>query len=938
MAWISRLRALFRREKLAQDLDEELEFHLSMREQWNSSEQGLPPAEARREARLRFGNPSLWRERMREIDLLILPQTVLQDLRYGARMFYRNAEFTIVAVLALALGIGANTAAFTAYKAFFGRPLDARDPDRMVNLSLVLPSSGSGSFSGSYFSYLDYETYRDRLHSFTGVIADNGDESLTISDAGGGTSQKSSAHGSLAGKLGLLPSSTSNKEFATTKIVSENYFSVLGIAPLRGRTFGDVAELAKSPAVLISENYWQRRFGGDPAVLGETIRLNGVAFTIVGITPLDFAGTGFDVPGFWLPLSLGPLLHPDGHLLSDRENHCCRLFARLAPGVSIGQAQAEMTLLAGQLSSLHDPHSDWGKPANAFLWLGSPFPVPHNRLPGGVRYAVLLVMLAVGMVLVISCANVGGLQLARATSRQNELSMRLSLGASRLRLVRQLLTESALLGLLAGGVALVFSWALMKALATAAAEGFPVQYGTLILHVTPDLGIFTYVFAVSLAAGILFGLAPALESSRSALSPALKANAGTSPGRSRRLHNVFIAAQVAVALALMIAASMLIRSSIHALRVDTGYDRNVINLTLKFPEGSKYTADRKAALVRELRTSMASLPGVATITDANAPVNGYSQAAVSLNGEIPSAQNRRAVLCYTYVQANYFEALGISLLSGRNFQSQAGQPDSSVIISESAAKLLWPGENPIGRNFRLGTDAFRLGTNAQFRSKGALLPDGPVYQVIGVAGDTRGAAFDGSDSKLVYLQLPEDRLLDYSILVRTQSDPNQFIGAMRPVISSVDPDLQVYSSTFEDLLAQSATVFLPRFAAAIASPVGLIGLLLASLGIYGTVSYIVVRRTREVGIRMALGANKGRILSLMLQQCMRPVLVGLLAGNFLAVGASYLLRGALHGLHTVDGISFAGVSLVFLTIALFAAYLPSRRAMGVDPVVALRYE
>ncbi|HEX7287330.1 MAG TPA: ADOP family duplicated permease [Candidatus Angelobacter sp.] len=841
-------------------------------------------------------------------------------------MLYRNAGFTIVAVLTLALGIGVNVVAFTTFKVFFDRPLDARDPGKMVNLALVLHSGDVGA----RFSYPDYEALRDRLHSFRGLIASNGDTSLTLSGAGGSVSQKSSADGSLAGKLGLLSSSSSNKEFAATRIVSENYFSVLGIAPLRGRIFGDVAELAASPEVLISENYWQRRFGGDPALLGQTIRLNGVAFTIVGITPHDFAGTDFDVPDFWLPLSLEPLLHPDSHLLSDRETHSCRLFARLAPGVRIDQAQAEMNLLAGHLTALHDTHSDWGKPATALLWPGSPFPIPLNRLRAEAKYGALLIMLAVGMVLVIACANVASLQLARATSRKSEMSMRLSLGASRRRLVRQLLTENALLGLLAGAVALLCSWILMKALASVVAEAFPVQYGTVIFHVTPDLGIFAYVFAISLAAGILFGLAPALESSRTAVSPALKANPGTSPARSRRLHNVFIAAQVAVALALMIAASMLLHSSIHAFQVDRGYDKQVVDLTLKFAEGPKYTADRKGALVRELRTRLAAMPGVAAITNANAPVYGYRQAAVSLNGEVPLAQSQRAFIDYTYVQANYFQTLGIPLLFGRKFQSPAGQPEPSVILSESAAKRLWPGENPIGGSLRLGTDG-------QFHRKNDLVPDGPPYQVIGVTGDTRGATFDGSDSYLVYLQLPEDRLQDYPILVRT-ADPKQFMPAIHPLISSIDPDLEVDSETFEEMLRVSATFFLPSSAAAIASPVGLIGLLLAAMGIYGTVSYIVVLRTREVGIRMALGAPKRAILGLMLQQCMRPVLAGLLAGMFLAVGASYLLRGALHGLHTVDGISFAGVSFLFAAVALLAAYLPSRRAMDVDPMVALRYE
>jgi predicted permease len=853
---------------------------------------------------------------------------LLQDFRYGLRTLAKAPGFTAVAMLTLALGIGVNTVAFTAYTAFFNRSLDARNPGRMVNLALVLHSGATNA----YFSYPNYEAYRDHLHSFSGLIAEGRSEFLTLSDAEGGVSQHSFADRSLAENLGLLPFSASNKELATTTIVSRNYFSVLGITPVRGLTFGEVSEPAASNTVLISENYWQRRFAGNPALLGRTIRLNGVAFTIIGITPRDFVGTGMDVPDFWLPLSAEPLLHPDDHVLHDREELCCQLFGRLAPGVSIDQAQAEMTVLVGQLIALHDSRSDRCRPATALLWPGSPFPLPLDRLSGGLKYAVLLIMAAVGMVLVVACANVASLQLARATARQNELRVRLTLGASRLRLVRQLLTESALLGLVAGVVALLFSWTLMKVLASVAAAALPAQYGTLIFRVNPDLEIFAYVFAISIAAGVLFGLAPAVESSRSALSSALKANAGTSPVGSRRLRDVFIATQVAVALVLMIAASVLIRSSVHALKMDRGYDiKHIVDLDLQFPEDSKYTADREASIVRVLRTRLAGLPGVTAITDADAPIFGYLSAAVSLNGEVPSAQNTRAVLCYTYVQPNYFETLSIPLLSGSSFPSQGGEPEPSAIVSESAAKQLWPGQNPIGRTLRLGTAG-------QFRRKGELLPDGPTYEVIGVAGDTHGATFDDSDSKLVYLRLPENRLQDYSILVRTQSDPSQFMNATRPVISSIDPGLEVNSWTLEEGLRHTATFFLPSFAAAIASPVGLIGLLLASMGIYGTVSYIVVLRTREVGIRMALGAQKRDILRLMLRGITRPVLAGLLAGIFLAVGASYLLRAALHGLSTVDGISFAGVSLLFLAVALFAAWLPSRRAMRVDPMVALRYE
>jgi ABC-type antimicrobial peptide transport system permease subunit len=816
MAWISRIRALLGREKLAREQDEELAFHLSMREQLNV-EQGMTQADARRDARRRFGNPSLWRERMSEIDLMILPQTVLLDLRYGARMLSRNPGFTIAAVLALAIGIGANTAAFTAYKAFFKRSLDARVSGQMVNLALML-HSGSGDQAVNplaFFSIPDYEAYRDHVRSFNGLIAATNPQNLTLTGAGGVASQRSSSTGSLVGRLRLLPNNPINTETASTFLVSENYFSVLGVGALRGRTFaaGESSKLSASPSALISENYWQKRFGGDPAILGKTIRLNGVAVTIVGITPHNFVGTNVEAPDFWLPLDLEPLIHPDDNWLRNRENVCCRILARLAPGVSIDQAQAEMTLLAGRLSTLHDPHSDLGKPAKAVIWPGSPFPYPL-KLYGGLGYAILLIMAAVGMVLVIACANVASLQLARAASRQSELGMRLSLGASRMRIIRQLLTESALLGLIAGAVALLFSWAFLQVVVVLIADAFPAEYGTFIFHVTPDLGIFAYVFCVSLLAGILFGLAPALESSGAAISSALKHSSGT--------------------------------------------------------------------------------------------------------GKV-------------HVQPNYFQTLGIPLLFGRGFQTQAGQPATSVILSESAAQLLWPKMNPIGRSLRLAP-------GGQFAVKGEVALDGPSYEVIGVARDTRGVLLNGSDSEQIYLPMQESRVPEFPILIRALAAPTQIMNAIGPTISSVDPNLVAYSFTLEEMLRQTESFLASSISAAVAWSVGMLGLLLASMGIYGTVSYIVVLRTREVGIRMALGAKKSDVLILMLRESAGPVVAGLIAGMCLAEGASYLLRGVLYGLHTVDGISFAGVSLVFLAIALLASYVPSRKAMRVDPMVALRYD
>lgn len=858
---------------------------------------------------------------------MMLVENLLQDLRYGVRMLFRNAAFTAVSVFALALGIGIDTAAFTAYKALVKRPLDARDPGQMVNLALTLQSDASAS----EFSYPDYEAYRDQLHCFSGLIASSHDL-LTLTDAGGVLSGRSSAAGSLFGRLGLLPPGFNSAERADTLIVSENYFSVLGVAPLRGTTFESISarELAASPAVLISENYWQRRFASDPAVLGKTIRLNGTPFTIMGVTPHDFVGTSMEAPNFWLPLSLEPLVRPDADPLHDREDFHLRLFGRMAPGVTMLHAQVETNLVASRLRTFHDANSEWSRPASALITPGSPLP---GKMAPALKFTILLIMVAVTMVLVIACANVASLQLARATARQDELGTRLSMGASRGRLVQQLLTESALQGLCAGMIALPSTWAILKFGTNWFTQAFPVEAGTLVLHVAPDFEIFAYVLAISVFAGLLFGLAPALESSRSALFSAVRGRAGSAPVRSRRLRELLIASQVTVCLVLMIAGSMLIRSSQHTLGMPTGYDgKRVVDLGFRFPEGSKYTAEQKLAIVRELRSRLAAVPGVVAVTSARAPDDDNVRAAVvSLNGENPTPKNKEGVLYYTWVQPNYFGTLGVAILLGEGFADDTQKGEHSVVLSESAARQLWPGRNPIGRSLRLGT-------GEEFHNKGALLPDGPTWRVIGVANDTRGVELDGSDAAQVYLPLPEDRVQDYPILLRTQSDPMVVSRAIDDVVASVDADLIVSTSTLQEMLRQTPPFLGTMLLAMVASTIGLFGLVLAAMGIYGTISYVAVLRTREVGIRMAIGAQKRDILGLMMRDSTRPVLAGLAVGMLLAVGASYLLRAVLYGVHLVDSVSFLGASLLFLIIALLATLPASSRATRVDPIVALRYE
>jgi len=847
------------------------------------------------------------------VDLRNVADTLLLDVRYGCRMLYRHAGFTLVAVVALGLGIGVNTAVFTAYKAMVARPLDARSPDEMVNLALSR-QLGALQFT---FSYPDYEGYRDSSHSFSGLIAFMTDR-LVVSDTGG-----------------RAPSGT-RVETAVTFVVSENYFKVLGVNAIRGRTFDSmtIPELIASPSVMISENYWQKRFSGDSSALGKTVRLNGAAVTVMGITPHNFVGTAMGAPDFWLPVSLAPLVHADDTWLRDRENQHVRLFGRLAPGVGAEQAQSEMTILADRFRTLHDPRSQSATPATAMVWRGSPTPLPLTSYRGIIP-VIVFVLSSAAMVLIVACANVASLQLARARSRLNELQTRVSLGASRLRVIRQLLTESALLGLLAGVAALSFTWALLRVAVTLVAGALPPGNMTFVADVSPDLAIFAYVFTISLVAGILFGLAPAVESSRTALGAATRG--GTASARSRRIQDVLIAAQVGLSLVFLIAGSLLIRGAINAIKTDPGYDnKHLVMLEVQLPEASRYTADRKNALIRELRTRLTRLPGVVAVTNALAPATAPSRtAAVTLDADASTPSSLR----FSYVEANYFQTLGIPFVFGRAFAPDGGQTGQAVILSESAARELWPGQNPIGRSVRLGVTDQRLRSVDELLQKPtALLANGPAYQVIGVVGDILGVEFDGSGARQVYLPMRTGRFEGYPILVRTQSDPASVIKAIDPLIASIDPDALGNASSLGEMFRQSGPFLVSTLSAAVASTVGLFGLLLASMGIYGTVSYVVLHRTREIGIRMALGAKARDVLGLILRESTRPVVAGLLVGLLLAVGASYLLRGLLYGVRTVDGVSFVGVSLLLLGVALLAAYAPARRAASVDPNVALRYE
>ncbi len=928
MGWRQKIRALFNQEQLSADMDEELQFHLAMRKELNI-ENGMSEDEAGSAARRQIGNPTWLKEEMRTIDLFAFPDTVWQDLKFAFRMLAKQRRFTFTAILALGLGIGVNTAVFTLYRAFFLRPLDANNAKELVNVSRT-------NYMGKYdpnFSYPDYEIYRDRNRVFSGLIAATADE-VTLSGFGDSSSNGHEMVGALANAVGFRTPSvmTGGAQFVTVSLVSDNYFSVLGANSIRGRSFdaGDARDTL--PVVMISENYWRRKFDADPSLLGRSISLNGVSFAVIGISPHDFMGTNLNVPNFWIPLRFQKLLHPSDDILHDREDACCRLYGRLAPGVHLSEARAEVNVLAEQLRPLHSGHSDFSKPLTVQLSPGSPF---GRDLDIDLRFAIALIMGAVGLVLLIACANLASLQLARSAARQSEIGVRLSLGASRGRLIRQLLTESALLGLLAGGVSMVLTYWILRFFIVEISATLPAEWGAFALRVAPDMQIFGYVFAISILAGLLFGLMPALESSKPNLISAIKEEGRHFwfPTSKTRLRDGLIIIQVAVCLVLLIAGGLLVRSSVRALEMKTGYEtKHVLSLDVYFPDGFGYTHDKEVSEIHALQTGLRSLPGVEDVSLGRPPAGGgLREAFVTVGDENLSTENSQRTLYYTYIRPNYFETLDIPLSLGQGFSASQTHGDAVAVVSESAAKELWPGKNPIGQKMMLDG-------SGQFHSNGELLPVRTSYQIIGVAKDTRGVLIDGTDARKVYLLLPPDRLVDRPLLIRTKGDPWLLKDDIGKLIGSLDSNMIVYTATLEDLLRTSPQFVISRSSAIFAAIVGSLGLLLASIGIYGTVSYAVVRRTREVGIRMALGATRRDVVSLILRESTGPVIVGLILGIVGAVGSAYLMRAILFGVSTLDPASFLSVSALFFVIAMLAAYFPARRVTRVDPMVALRYE
>ncbi|HEU4630287.1 MAG TPA: ABC transporter permease [Gemmatimonadaceae bacterium] len=874
------------------DVDDELRFHLQMRIDDNLA-RGLAPEAARAEALERFGDV----ERVRAACRTIGHQresamkrtehlaTLRQDLRYAARTLRRAPGFTLAAVLSLALGIGANAAIFTLIDAVVLRPLPGiAHPEALVELST------------SSISYPAYRDIRDESGAFAGF-------------AGYRTRPMSLSTGDGASVI-------------SGGIVSGNYFPLLGVRAALGRTFAPDEDRPGSriPAVVLSHGLWQRAFGGDSAVVGRTVRINAHPFTVIGVAPRGFRGTSLaSAPDLWMTINAWPLTAVGSFTRLDIENTgwgWMQGVGRLAPGTTLAQAQA-------RLGAYIERKRAAGSPTAQFLDDVTIVPARDAAvgLDGGpgLDAFVLLLGAAVGVALLIACANVANLLLARAARRQREISVRLALGAGRGRLVRQLLTESLLVALLGGVAALAVAAVGGRLLARVSLPG-GVDFQALGTGLSPrGLGV---VAALALLSVVLFGLAPALQASRPALAAELRGTGAAAGAGRGRLRDALVVAQLALCLVLLAGAGLFVRSLRTALAVDTGYDTERVAVGMLNLGLQRYDAERARLFYATLGERLARRPGVTAVSfAATLPLTGnedvYGFALPTAAGDTAT----RTSLATDIVAPDYFRTVGLRLVRGREFTARDGPGAPLVaIVNETLARRYWPDGDAVGQ--RIGIDA-----------PGDLL-------IVGVARDASYSSLGDVSAPHIYLPLlqRDTRIADdVVVLLRAEGDAAALVPELRAAVRTLDPDVPVlHADTFDGMLAE---VLRPqRLAAALLGLFGGLTLVLAAVGIYGVMAYLVGQRAREIGVRIALGASARRVVGLVLGRSLVLVGTGVVLGLGLALAASRVVAGFLFGIGAADPWAMLGSTLLLAGVALVASYVPARRAAAIDPQVALRTE
>src|SRR5271168_1185196 len=883
--WLNKMRlripALFQRKKLDRDLADEVEFHLAMSAEKQRAA-GLEAKEAGYAAHRQFGNVTRVKERSRDMWTFDLVETLWQDVRGGFRVLVKSPGVTGLAVLALALGIGANTAVFSVAIAVLQKPVSLPNAERLVAVMNLAPRETTEWSEVSPADYLDWKAQNQSFEAMT--VMEGTPLNLTAQKG-----EPERLHGNL---------------------VPANFFEVLGAGPAMGRPFlAEEEQAGHDQEAILSYGLWQRRFAADREILGKVAIFNNKKHTIVGVT-----GKEFDFPQdsqALLPLTLG------NEEKSNRSNHYLEPIARLKPGVSVRDAQAEMFTILGRIQQQFPMEekewSVWVMPLNVFV-------------TGTITDAYCRMLIgAVVLLMAIACANVANLLFARSASRQREMAVRRAMGASRLRIVRQLLIESLLLAGAGACLGLVLGqWGigLLRVYMPPEIEAH-LSYWK---HVRLEPDVFLYSVGVAFLAGIVAGLAPAFQSSKADVNEELKeggrANTG---GRARqRLRSVFVVAEVALSLVLLIGAGLMSKGSRNLMEAHQDLNpENVLTMRISLPESKYKTATQQAAFYEQVLRQLASIPGVQSSAVAvNVPFgNGEDPEVISIQGRPAQAGEYRL----THVQSihpDFLPMMKIPLREGRLLSEEDGPEQPRVaVISQKLAQKFFPGENPLEKSFKIGGES---STN-------------PWVKIVGIVGDTHYQPWNKDESPYFYLPYRQSPPRLATLALRTQGEATAFASAARSKIALVDPDQPVFAVSSLQTVISNQLLGLSYVAVMLAA-VGIIALVLASIGVYGVMAYSVTERTHEIGVRVALGAQQGGVLRLVLRHGIVMTAIGLLIGLPLSVGLAQMLANLIYGVSNADFATFGGVTVLMCGITLLACYLPARRATRVHPLVALRYE
>jgi putative ABC transport system permease protein len=874
--------SILRRARLESEMDTELRFHIDAYAD-DLFREGLPRDEALRRARLAFGGIDRAKEECREARGVTFIETLLYDLRYGLRTLAKSPGFAAIALATLAIGIGANTAIFSVVYAVLLKPLPFADPGQLVFVLQAKPQDGVPKTGNSYDNFTEI---RAQNHSFI-ELASVQRHQLTLTGRG-------------------------EPAAIDTAVVTPEFFALLGAKPLVGRTFvPDDGKQGAAPVVILSEKLWRDRFGADPGIIGNSISLDKRSFTIIGIMPADFRFPLFPTwDAVWIPLAQDPLFGP---WMQRPGGHWLPVIARLKPGVSIAQAQAELDAIGARLARK--------SPAENAGWIFRLSPL-QQVLVGDVKTALLVLLGAVGLVLLIGCANISNLLLARATSRGKEIALRIALGAGRARLIRQLLTESAILGLLGGAAGVLLAYSGVHALILFLPEDVPQIHA-----IRVDASVLTFALGLSILASFIFGLAPAFFAAGANLQASLKegTDRSTETGARNFARSSLAVAEIALALVLLVAAGLLVRSFASLTSVNPGFDvTHVVRADIQLPQFQYSKPGQWSAFSGELLRRLRAQPGLRNSAIAvPLPIaSGFVNLGFDIVGHPPLPKGMPETADYVSISPEYFRVMSIPLLRGRIFNDQDSSSAPRVtVISEALARQYFPNQDPLGKQLVFG------------------FPPNPGVprEIVGIVADVRDVSLRRDPGPMMYVPFDQAPFWGGEVVVRSNLRPASVSAAIRREVREVDKDLPVSDiASMSDAI--NTSVAQPRFRAFLLSLFGGMALLLAAAGIFGVISYSVGRRTHEIGIRITLGATPASVLRLILKESARLVVVGLIIGVPTALLLGRFLSDLLFGIHAADPATFIAVALLLAAVATFAAYIPARRATKVDPIIALRTE